>query len=268
MVSMKPTTLFLVSLKGLIIIKNKRNVEAIVDHLGALWTTDSLTPSQRERKTSFLKRLNVVRTGFYWSCLGASWQNLVTPLFLTALQHEGEELQLPFGYVLPFQLNLWTYLTVYIFQCYTMLRLVYIYLGTELLKIVLCAYLSIEFMLLQEEFKCVSQESSPEKCSRDATLMASNLTAVSGILFPIYIYCYYSAVLGEESSGVADAVYEDLWYQGDMDYQKTICFIIARSQYPCYLKALKSVPLTVLTFTRVVSTTWSYLSLAISLYSE
>ncbi|XP_064073172.1 odorant receptor 85c-like [Vanessa tameamea] len=98
--------------------------------------------------------------------------------------------------------------------------------------------------------------------------IANNFIAVLALLLPIYILCYNAEMLKVESSGIADSAYETLWYNGDTHYQKTIQFIIARSQRPCCLTSLNYVSITLNTFTKVVSTTWSYFSLARSLFSN
>ncbi|XP_072930198.1 odorant receptor 4-like [Epargyreus clarus] len=97
---------------------------------------------------------------------------------------------------------------------------------------------------------------------------ANNYIAVLALMFPIYVFCYYGELLKEESAGIADSSYNNLWYRGGTQYQKAIRFIIMRSQRPCCLTSLEYTPITLNTFTKVVSTTWSYFSLAISVYSE
>nr|AQQ73521.1 olfactory receptor 45 [Heliconius melpomene rosina] len=97
---------------------------------------------------------------------------------------------------------------------------------------------------------------------------SKNILAVLIILPSIFILCYYSELLREESGGIAEAAYENLWYRGDDGYQKSIRFIIMRAQRPCSLMSLNYTPITLNTFTKVVSTTWSYLSVAITMYSK
>nr|WCC57382.1 odorant receptor 43 [Papilio dardanus] len=97
----------------------------------------------------------------------------------------------------------------------------------------------------------------------------NNLVAVLALLLPTYIFCYYGELLKDESSGIAESAYINEWYKGDMRYQKMIHFIIARrSQRPCCLTSLRHVPVTMTMFTKVLSTTWSYFSLATSIYSR
>ncbi|CAK1582537.1 unnamed protein product [Parnassius mnemosyne] len=96
----------------------------------------------------------------------------------------------------------------------------------------------------------------------------NDFISVLGLLFPTYILCYYSELLTSESLRIADAAYENLWLDGNVSYQKTILMIIRRSQKPCCLTSIKYVPINLNTFTKVLSTTWSYFSLATSMYSE
>nr|WCC57633.1 odorant receptor 43 [Papilio polytes] len=104
--------------------------------------------------------------------------------------------------------------------------------------------------------------------ARGAVETMNNLVAVLALLLPTYTLCYYGELLKEESSGIAESAYINNWYKGDMRYQKMINFIIIRSQRPCCLTALRHVPITMIMFTKVLSTTWSYFSLATSIYSR
>nr|WCC57566.1 odorant receptor 44 [Papilio memnon] len=97
---------------------------------------------------------------------------------------------------------------------------------------------------------------------------ANNIVGSVAILSTAYVVCYYGEMLKEESSGIADAAYASLWTKGDIRYQKIVCFIITRSQRPCCLTSLRHVPVTMTMFTKVLSTTWSYFSLATSIYSR
>nr|WCC57565.1 odorant receptor 43 [Papilio memnon] len=104
--------------------------------------------------------------------------------------------------------------------------------------------------------------------ARGAVETMNNLVAVLALLLPTYTLCYYGELLKDESSGIAESAYINKWYRGDMRYQKMIQFIILRSQRPCCLTSLRHVPVTMTMFTKVLSTTWSYFSLATSIYSR
>nr|WCC57440.1 odorant receptor 43 [Papilio glaucus] len=104
--------------------------------------------------------------------------------------------------------------------------------------------------------------------ARGALEAMNNLVAVLDLLLPTYIFCYYGELLKNESMGIAESAYTNQWYKGDVRYQKLIHFVIARAQRPCCLTSLTHVPVTMTMFTKVLSTTWSYFSLATSIYSR
>ncbi|CAK1582539.1 unnamed protein product [Parnassius mnemosyne] len=104
--------------------------------------------------------------------------------------------------------------------------------------------------------------------ARGIVEMINNLVAVLALLLPTYLLCYYGELLRNESLRIADSAYTNLWYKGDVYYQKMINIIIIRSQRPCCLTSLKHVPVTLNSFTKVLSTTWSYFSVATSIYFD
>ncbi|XP_052742271.1 odorant receptor 4-like [Bicyclus anynana] len=104
--------------------------------------------------------------------------------------------------------------------------------------------------------------------SHEAIDKLMNIVSIVAMLTIVYLVCYYCEMLKEESEGIAEAAYENLWYKGGTHYQKTIGFIIMRAQRPCYVTSLNYVPITLNTFTKVVSTTWSYFSLMMTMYGD
>ncbi|CAK1582538.1 unnamed protein product [Parnassius mnemosyne] len=104
--------------------------------------------------------------------------------------------------------------------------------------------------------------------ARGIVEMINNLVAVLALLLPTHLLCYYGELLRNESLRIADSAYTNLWYKGDVHYQKMINIIIIRSQRPCCLTSLKHVPVTLNSFTKVLSTTWSYFSVATSIYFD
>ncbi|CAK1543252.1 unnamed protein product [Leptosia nina] len=215
---------------------------------------------------------------------------------------------LPFGFVLPFDpLNHWVrYIAVYSFQVYSMFHFVYVFIGTQTLMVTLCAFLTAEFGLLQHDFVHVNLEpeqnhSTIKDCVRKHQLLLSytdmfndifnkmlfidllfvsltvakgilelvnNFVAVIALLLPTLIFCYYGEQLKEESAGIADSAYNSKWNIANLKYRKSIIFIIKRAQKPSCLMSLGYVPVTLHTFSRVVSTAWSYFSLIRSVYKD
>ncbi|KAJ8720392.1 hypothetical protein PYW07_012435 [Mythimna separata] len=303
-------------LKAVVVMLRKSEIKAIILQLGSMWRTKDLTEVQINKKNALLKRLKFCYAVYYWINMIGSWQYILAPLLETVfrkfiLQQECG-LLLPFGCSFPFDPtgNWARYIGVYIFETYSMFRIVYFYLGTEFLMIILCSHLATAFTLLQEDLlnlkpgnlatlkiiidshhKLISLTQRLDdvfdkiifinltsasisicffglsaKVAHGALQMANNFAAVLCLILPLFNLCYYGEMLREASAGMADSVYNNPWYQGDLRYQKLLLFIIKRSQKPCYLTSLKYNPITLNTFTTVLSTTWSYFSLASSVY--
>ncbi|XP_075976871.1 odorant receptor 4-like [Anticarsia gemmatalis] len=310
-------------LKAVIVSLKKKEIRTLIVQLGRMWKTGDLTKVQINKKNALLKKLKFCYAVFYWMNIIGSWQYIMAPLLETVfrkyiLQQECG-LLLPFSCSYPFDPSgSWIrYIGVYIFETYSMFRIVYYYLGTEFLMITLCSHLSTMFSLLSEELLhnrpengnmcedningikrivvkhqkliCLSKQlddvfnkmifvnlSSANiticffgfsaKVAHGVLDMVNNFVAVIALILPIFNLCYYGELLRETSSNMAISAYNDLWYECGLKYQKLMWFIIRRSQKPCSLTSLKHTPIALNTFTAVLSTTWSYFSLASSLY--
>nr|AST36289.1 putative odorant receptor OR68 [Hedya nubiferana] len=308
------------AMKGAVIIANLSKARRVIDDLGSIWRSTGLTKKQQAKKGVMLKRLNLCNAVFYWMNIVGTWQYLLVPLFETIFRNFvlGEDtLLFPFICTLPFDAtqNWLVYLVTYFYESYSMLHLIYMYLGVEFLMITLCSHLATEFELLREEMLLAkpilrgAREINNININREQNINTSNcadndinidgsdndevteeepwiqevirrhqkLIKLSqllddifnrmiffNLLFATITICFFGFVA--KSAGVADSAYHNLWYQGDVRYQKIIIFIILRSQQPCSLTSMRYSPVTLNTFTTVLSTTWSYFSLAISVY--
>ncbi|CAB3255946.1 unnamed protein product [Arctia plantaginis] len=95
----------------------------------------------------------------------------------------------------------------------------------------------------------------------------SNYVAVTILLVTVFYVCYYGELLTSASVHLGNVAYQNLWYEGSKEYKQAIRLIIKRSQTPCGLTSLKYAAVSLNTFTKVVSTTWSYFSLMNSVYT-
>ncbi|XP_073945860.1 odorant receptor 85c-like isoform X2 [Choristoneura fumiferana] len=295
-------------MKGIVIITNLAKARILINELGAMWRTSGLTRNQVARKGMMLKKLNLCNAVFYWMNIIGTWQYILVPLFETLFRVFilGQDKQLfPFICSFPFNAkqNWLVYLVTYFYESYSMLHLIYMYLGVEFLMITLCSHLATEFELLREEllharptletigvWNCndytndlqkdemqndvieVEDEVRPDikdvirrhqklimltqilddtfnkmvffnllfatiticffgfvaKIARDPPEMANNFVGVVASMIPIFNLCYYAEMLSGASAGVADSAYHNLWYKGDLRYQKIIIFIIVR----------------------------------------
>ncbi|XP_061717909.1 putative odorant receptor 92a isoform X2 [Cydia pomonella] len=312
------------AMKGIVIVSNLSKAKTVIDELGSMWRTTGLTKTQLMKKGVMLKRLNLCNAVFYWMNITGTWQYILVPLFETLFRNfvlGQDQLLFPFLCSLPYDAkrNWMVYLGTYFWESYSMLHLIYMYLGVEFLMITLCSHLATEFELLREEMlhakpilehsentsykdhigrtlsysnnedddaidyfeedsnenEVRADEDGPniqEVIRRHQTLIKLsellddifNRMIFFNLLFATITICFFGFVA--KSAGVADSAYHNLWYEGDTRYQKIIIFIIVRSQQPCCLTSMRYAQVTLNTFTTVLSTTWSYFSLAISVY--
>nr|ARO70218.1 Odorant Receptor 6 [Dendrolimus punctatus] len=106
------------------------------------------------------------------------------------------------------------------------------------------------------------------KFSRGPTYMLNNYTAVFASLLQVLHLCYYGELLSGASMSIGEAAYQNPWYKGGTIYQKTVCFIIQRCQTSCSLTSMRYARVTLNMFAKVISTTWSYLSLMNNVYGD
>ncbi|XP_052742272.1 odorant receptor 4-like [Bicyclus anynana] len=314
-----------------VVLPKTKEVEILIQRLATAWKTENLSDMQIKIKKERIKELNFGLSVFYWGAQVAIVQNLCPQLVQTVIGKSRQNdfnFLLPFGCVYPFDhvKNWGRYLLVYVLQSYSILKLIFLYLGAQCLLVTLCSQLSTEFALLREDIKNAVPMPNRDKrtdedmkvdysmtieamvkkhqelitlahmlndifnrmvfidlcffamiicffaillaLSHDAVNKFTYTVSVFALLTLVYLFCYYCEMLKQESGGIAEAAYENPWYNGGTHYQKTIRFIIMRAQRPCYVTSLNYVPITLNTFTKVVSTTWSYFSLMMTMYGD
>ncbi|XP_062529764.1 odorant receptor 85c [Bombyx mori] len=94
----------------------------------------------------------------------------------------------------------------------------------------------------------------------------SNFLTVLNLILIVFLIALGGQLLCDTSSNISDAAYNSLWYEGDLKLRKLMLFIITRSQNPCYLSALGFSNMTLRSFSKIMSTAWTYLSLLIQVY--
>ncbi|KAL0879048.1 hypothetical protein ABMA27_004013 [Loxostege sticticalis] len=272
-------------LKCIIMIRKRKHVRAIIEHLGSVWRTTDLSEEQLKTKNSTLKLFNKGTNIL-------AWQYVLLPLAETLIRifflAQEVKFALLFAYV-PFEVNNWpTYLAVYAFQCYTQLFMINMYLGSYLLLVDLSTYISLQFTLLQEDVMKlrptnnrkyttfsfddeITEYGEGSECNFEKFIKpyaVINYFAIFQVMVTLYIMCYCSEKLSASSTGIAESAAKNLWYEGDLRYRRTMCFIIMRSQEPCTLRSLYF-PISIsMTFNTVLKTTYSYFSVANHLYER
>ncbi|CAF4796004.1 unnamed protein product [Pieris macdunnoughi] len=302
--------------KAILILRNRTNIVELIEKIGDTWRIDNLNERQTRNKDFLFQRLNLCLKVYYRCSMITAWTTAFAPLVIVLGKLAmGQNINplLPYGCVIPFDpLKDWfRYMLVYVFEVYAILPFMYIYIGTELLMVTLCALLSVEFAILKVDLTYVKPDNSSIKIlvrkhqqllvyigSLDeifniilfldllfitvimcicgfAVTMANNVVdcfknvlCVLSILVPVYIFCYFSEQLKQECADIAQAAYNNKWYNVSVSYKRIICFIITRAQKPCCLTSLGYVPITLNTFSKVVSTSWSYYSVIRTVYGN
>ncbi|XP_034825574.1 putative odorant receptor 92a isoform X1 [Maniola hyperantus] len=85
-------------------------------------------------------------------------------------------------------------------------------------------------------------------------------------MLQIFFICYYGDMIMRYSSSISDAIYECQWYRAEAAIVKDLLFLSLRSQKPCKLTALHFSDINFKTFTKILSTSWSYFALLKSMY--
>ncbi|KAG6451286.1 putative odorant receptor 92a [Manduca sexta] len=253
-------------LKAIIVIIHKGEIRALVLQLGETWRTDNLTTRQLNKKNLLLKKLNFCYGVFriVYSYLGTEF------LLISLCSHLSTEFCLlredllnvkPVGNgrfgILPDSSNIELHDIVVKHQ-----KL--IKFSEQLNEI----FNKMIFVNLSSVTITVCFFAFATKVARGPVDMANNFMAVMALILPIFNLCYYAEMLINASAGMAESAYHSLWYVANKQYQMSIWFIIRRSQKPCCLTSLKFSPVALHTFTAVLSTTWSYFSLASSLFEN
>ncbi|CAG4952679.1 unnamed protein product [Colias eurytheme] len=98
--------------------------------------------------------------------------------------------------------------------------------------------------------------------------MIKSLLATFGIILAMFNFCWSGQLLSDASSDIAEAAYNSVWYKRSNKFRKFIQIIIARAQEPCMLSALGFSNVTLATLSKILSTSWSYLSLLNQMYKD
>ncbi|XP_050354396.1 odorant receptor 4-like [Nymphalis io] len=100
----------------------------------------------------------------------------------------------------------------------------------------------------------------------DPWMAMSNKFFLGAALTQVGIMCSYADDIFTSSSGVADAVYDSGWYNGDIRCQRALLALIQRSQKPLYFTALKFSSITMSTYSSILIKSYSYFTLLYTVY--
>lgn len=82
-------------------------------------------------------------------------------------------------------------------------------------------------------------------------MLLQGIMTTSAIVLIIFIMCYFGHTVTSDCEMVANSVYNELWYLFPIKLQKSIMFIILRSQHPYVFTAFKMYRCTLRSFTGV-----------------
>ncbi|XP_050071387.1 odorant receptor 13a-like [Anopheles maculipalpis] len=87
------------------------------------------------------------------------------------------------------------------------------------------------------------------------------LTYLPGAILQLFLFCWYAQNITEEANLVADHIYNIPWYLSDTPLQKTILTFMVKAQKPTGVTASKFYMVTLQSFQRISSTSYSYFTL-------
>ncbi|XP_073967424.1 odorant receptor 4-like [Choristoneura fumiferana] len=127
-------------------------------------------------------------------------------------------------------------------------------------KSALFNFMSSSLLLCLAGFNIVAYE--------DVVILGNFLCFLVMCLLQIYLICYYGDNVSRASVEISNAVYNSQWYNLNAKSAKDLRMVLMRSQKPCKLTAYTYTEINLTTFTRILSTSWSYFALLQSVYNR
>ncbi|EAA44886.1 AGAP002722-PA [Anopheles gambiae str. PEST] len=87
------------------------------------------------------------------------------------------------------------------------------------------------------------------------------VTYLPGAILQLFLFCWYAQQITEEARLVSDHIYNIPWYLADPKLQKDILTFMVKAQKPTGVTASKFYMVTLQTFQRISSTSYSYFTL-------
>nr|WCC57499.1 odorant receptor 42 [Papilio machaon] len=105
------------------------------------------------------------------------------------------------------------------------------------------------------------------KVTDNIALAVTFLTFLSMNLFQIFFLCLFGDMIMRSSMEVSDAAYNCLWY-ADRNVASDVLLVQIRAQNPCKLTAFGFADVNYMSFSKIISTSWSYFALLNTMYDE
>ncbi|XP_045524473.1 putative odorant receptor 92a isoform X2 [Pieris brassicae] len=247
------------TVKGILLIPKKKKIAELIEKLGATWTKGNLNEQQIRSKKFIFKRMDFCLKTFRYTYVYIGIEILMVTL-CALLSAEFAILRDDFRQIEPESEETNNTALKNLVQKHQQL-LMY----TQLLDAIFNKILFFD-LLFVTGIMCLFGFGAT--VAGGVVELVNDFFSVIALLLPVLIFCYFSEQVKEECVGIAEAAYDNKWYQGSESYKRIIRFVIIRAQEPCCLTSMGYAPITLNTFSRVVSTTWSYFSLIRTVFSE
>ncbi|XP_055379573.1 putative odorant receptor 92a [Condylostylus longicornis] len=87
-------------------------------------------------------------------------------------------------------------------------------------------------------------------------------------LVQVWTICYLGQKLIDSSSGVAEAAFNQKWFEGNVQHQKSILLIMTRAQKPAIINAKSFTVVSLESFTKVCSISYQFFALLRTVYNK
>ncbi|XP_077295251.1 putative odorant receptor 92a [Arctopsyche grandis] len=85
-------------------------------------------------------------------------------------------------------------------------------------------------------------------------------------LLQVFMVTWYANLLIEKSTGLSGAAYNSRWYDCSIGFKRSMLILMIRSDRPLHVTAMKFSMISLNTFTRIASSSWSYFTLLRKIY--
>nr|AXY83392.1 putative odorant receptor 36 [Conopomorpha sinensis] len=101
----------------------------------------------------------------------------------------------------------------------------------------------------------------------DTVVVMSFLVFLSSNVSQVFLLCYFGDMVSRSSMEIANGICNSCWYKMPVKIKRTLLFVMMRCRKPCRITAFKYVTVDLTTFTKVLSTAWSYFALLRTMYT-
>nr|QUP79566.1 odorant receptor 6 [Monochamus saltuarius] len=102
----------------------------------------------------------------------------------------------------------------------------------------------------------------------DSVQFVSRCTYFNAMTFQVAMYCWFGNNIIASSDELNDAIYMSNWYEADISLKKSILIFMEKCKKPVVLTAGKIFPLSLITFTSIMRSSYSYLAVLQSMYGQ